>query len=125
MGQRKNPVIPTTKKIANESELVKKLINAYPDSIAVTVEYGTSPKLDFVETIDRLADNVMSDFDINRQKFHFATVFENKEECARYLATYLYSIAEMAQEWIDENYYVQDGELYFCDDDDENENYED
>lgn len=115
MGKQKNPIIPTTKKIADERELVKKLIQAYPDAISVSVEYNRFPKLEFVETVDRFAEKIMQDFDINRQKYHFATAFENKEECARYLATYLYSIVELCQEWIDENYYVEDGDLYYND----------
>ena len=97
----------------NEEEIVKKLINTYPNSISVTIEYNRWPKLDFVETVDNFAENIMNDFDSNRQKYHFGTVFDNKESCARYLATYMHSINELCQEWIDDNYYVVDGELYY------------
>ena len=55
----------------------------------------------------------MNDFDTNRQKYHFGTSFENKESCVRYLATYMHNINELCQEWIDDNYYVVDGELYY------------
>ena len=84
----------------NEEEIVKKLINTYPNSISVTIEYNRWPKLDFVETVDNFAENIMNDFD-------------SKENCARYLATYMHSINELCQEWIDDNYYVVDGELYY------------
>lgn len=106
---------PTPKNLGNELDIVKKLVHTFPDSIAVSVEYDY-PKLDFVETVDRLAERVMEEFDMNRQKYHFATIFENKEDCARFLASYLYSLAEYCQEWIDDNYYVVDGELYLKND---------
>ena len=47
----------------NEEEIVKKLINTYPNSISVTIEYNRWPKLDFVETVDNFAENIMNDFE--------------------------------------------------------------
>ena len=92
--------------------IVKKLIHTYPNSISITIAYNKWPQLNFVETVDNFAENIMNDFDENMQKYHFGQVFENKDQCVRFLATYMHSINELCQDWIDENYYAEDGELY-------------
>lgn len=103
----------------SEEDLVKKLIHTYPNSVAVTIEYNNWPKLDFVETVDNFAERIMEDFDMNRQKYHFGVTFENKEDCVRYLASHMHSINEICQEWIEDNYYVKDGELYYSEEDED------
>lgn len=105
--------IPSKNSTIDEAAIVRKLINTYPNSVAVTVEYNNWPRLDFVETVDNFAEDIMRDFDTNRQIYHFGVSFENKEDCARYLATYLHSINEICQAWIEDNYYVEDGDLYY------------
>lgn len=103
----------------DDEKIVKKLLSTYPDSVAVTIEYNKWPKLDFVETVDNFAEDIMNDFDVNRQKYHFGTTFENKEDCTRFLARYMHSINEICQNWIDENYFVEDGELYYNEEDED------
>lgn len=102
-----------------EEELVKKLINTYPNSVSVTIEYNKWPRLDFVETVDNFAEDIIRDFDENRQKYHFGRTFENAQDCSRFLATYMHSINEICQDWIDDKYYVEDGELYVYDEESE------
>ena len=105
----------------NERDIVYKLILTYPNSISIEVGYGDSARLNFVETVSSFADHIINDFTESEQKRYFGACFKDADECERYLTNYMHSLNEMCQGWIDENYYVVDGELYYKVDDEEDD----
>ena len=97
-----------------EKEIVKKLVGTYPNSIVpVALSYGRCA-VDFVNTVDNFAADVMRDFDAGRQKYYFDRTFENVEDCSRYLVTYLHDLEEVCQDFVDDTYDVDsDGEICY------------
>ena len=103
-----------------EKEIVKKLVGTYPNSIVPVALTCGRCAVDFVNTVDNFAADIMRDFDEGRQKYYFNRTFENVEDCSRYIATYLHDLEEACQEFVDETYDVDtDGEIYYFELDDE------
>ena len=102
-----------------EKEIVKKLVGTYPNSIVpIALNYGGCA-VDFVSTVDNFAADIMRDFDAGRQKYYFNIVFENVEDCARYIARYLHDLEEACQTFVDETYDVDtDGEICYLGEED-------
>jgi hypothetical protein len=104
----------------SEKEIVKKLIGSYPNCIETIAIYGAStPGVDFVSTVDNFAERIIKDFDKNRQKYYFGVMFENQQDCARYLASYMHDLYEECQNFVDENYYTENGEIYYYDEEED------
>lgn len=86
-----------------DEELISKLIHTYPNSIVYDYDSFGHAVLNFPETVDNFAENIINDFDFNRQKYHFKVTFENKDDCIRYISTHFVSLYEMCQDWINDN----------------------
>ena len=103
-----------------EKDIVKKLVGTYPNSI---VPIGTSyghVAVDFVNTVDNFAADIMRDFDNGRQNYYFNTTFDSVEDCAKYIARYLHDLEEACQEFVDNTYDIDtDGEICYLGEEDE------
>lgn len=89
----------------DKNKVVKKLIYSYPD--AVVSEDGV---LDFDETVANFAYCIWRDFDVERQQYHFNTMFASEEDCTRWLIANFDNIYEDCQDFIDKSGSSDDSE---------------
>lgn len=107
-------------KCLSQEKAVKKLIDMFPDAISA---YHGSLNLDFVTTCDRLAKRVMDNMTDREQLGTFGRVFTDSDDCARFIATYMFDLSEQGQDFLDKTYSLIDGDIYGSpfDEDDEDE----
>ena len=91
-----------------KGDLVKRLIKSYPNCI--TVVEGTNT-VDFEETAYNFSVAIMEHIDPKRQKYYFGQSFLSLEECTYYVRTYMESLLEDCQEFVDNNEEYYDDNL--------------
>lgn len=102
----------------SEDKTVQRLIEKYPDAIT---HFYNSLELDFVTTVDRFAKRIMENTNEMDRLHIFKKHIKTEDECARHIATYLFDLNEACQNFLEDHLYMNNGEVYAWDDEDEYE----